>query len=105
VETCHGLPVAVGYYPQAGSPCGATETAGNVAEWVADFYAADYYDRAVWPDNEQNPTGPAEGERRVTRGGSFATTAVFARVSYREPRSPDYSSVDLGFRCVSDAAE
>jgi formylglycine-generating enzyme required for sulfatase activity len=57
----------VGSYPSGASPYGAMDMAGNVAEWVNDWYDANYY--PVSPGS--NPPGPAEGIYRVTRGGSW----------------------------------
>ena len=74
--------------------------AGNVAEWVADHYDADYYGRpeAVGP----NPTGPASGLERVVRGGSWDTVPFFTRSVHRQSMRPDATSLSVGFRCVAD---
>lgn len=58
---------AVGKLPLAASPFGALDMAGNVWEWVSDWYQSDYY--AQSPIN--NPQGPPSGDYRVIRGGSF----------------------------------
>ncbi|NLH49138.1 MAG: formylglycine-generating enzyme family protein [Myxococcales bacterium] len=102
-ETCYGRPVAVGYYGNAASPYGATEMTGNVAEWTADYYAADYYDPELWPDNDVDPSGPSAGDRRVTRGGSFAATAMYARVTYRDPIPESFYDPTVGFRCAGES--
>jgi formylglycine-generating enzyme required for sulfatase activity len=60
-------PSPVGSYPAGASPYGILDMAGNVYEWVHDWYADAYY--AVSP--AANPTGPAEGSFKVSRGGSF----------------------------------
>jgi formylglycine-generating enzyme required for sulfatase activity len=57
----------VGAYPAGASPYGALDMAGNVWEWVADWYSANYY--ASSPRN--NPTGPSSGQYRVVRGGAW----------------------------------
>lgn len=65
---------------------------GNVAEWVHDWYA-DYPDFAV-----SDPYGPADGEHRVIRGGSYATNARWCRSAFRLPLTPTDRYIDLGFR-------
>lgn len=69
--------VQVGSKPLGASPYGALDMAGNVWEWVADWYGD--YD----PAETDNPTGPAAGTERVRRGGSLATNATYLRASNR----------------------
>jgi len=76
--------------------------AGNVSEWVADWYAADYYDPALYPDTLYNPQGPPTGEYKVVRGGSFFDGAYMIRTSYRDGRLPDQPNLTVGFRCAAD---
>jgi len=94
--TCAGAPLAVGERSSGASPYGALDMAGNVAEWVADHYAADYY--AASP--AQNPPGPATGANYVDRGGWYRSRAEQLRASFREPNSPDTALSYLGFRCA-----
>ena len=98
-ETCSGFPVPTGAYASSASPFGIRGMTGNVAEWVSDYYAADYYQAAGSGDN---PQGPSSGDQRVVRGGGFTSTALFARVSYRDHRAPEYYDPTVGFRCAKD---
>ena len=76
------------------SPFGTVAQAGNVWEWVFDWYG-DYP-----ADDVSNPTGPATGEHRVPRGGSFVFQAVDLRSAIRNWLDPSLRYGDGGFRCV-----
>ena len=87
----------VGSYPQGVSPYGAYDMAGNVYEWVADWYSASYY--AVSP--ARNPTGPESGEYRVLRGGTWCYDGKCQLAStIREGYAPSNSWNSVGFRCA-----
>ncbi len=92
---CVGGTTTVGSYPTGASWVGAQDLAGNVWEWVGDWYGPYAAGRQV------NPTGPSSGELRVVRGGSWDGDQYYARCSARLRDRPDFSSDDLGFRCVS----
>ncbi|MBI9047270.1 MAG: SUMF1/EgtB/PvdO family nonheme iron enzyme [Anaerolineaceae bacterium] len=86
----------VGNHPQGASPYGALDMAGNVWEWVADWYDEDYYSNSLF----ENPQGSAIGEFRVFRGGSWNFNFQNVRSSIRGKWSPDKSYYGIGFRCA-----
>ena len=92
-------PAAVGQLPSGASPYGLLDMAGNVWEWVQDRYQADYYTMSPGHD----PGGPAEGEMRVLRGGSWAETperVFLLRTAARSKAQPTTVSSMFGFRCA-----
>ncbi len=102
-ESRLGKPMPVGSYLSGASPYGALDMAGNVWQWVADWYDKDYYQRS----SARNPRGPESGTSRVLRGGSWDSLPVFLRSSNRGLNSPDARRIPLiryllliGFRCA-----
>ena len=100
----------VGSYPAGASPFGVLDMAGNVAEWVNDFYSSNYANAITL-----NPVGPLESSSfyRVVRGGSLGDAEINIRVSKRSsvlgsilstvPGSKAYIgnfSPRIGFRCA-----
>ena len=86
----------VGSYPSGKSPYGIEDLAGNVWEWVQDWYAADYYRRSP----ERNPVNDTPAESRVLRGGGWHNPPAYVRAAVRHRYAPDNRSSGLGFRCV-----
>ena len=68
----------------------------NVHEWCADWYAADYYTHSP----VQNPTGPATGQRRASRGGAWRHAITVSRCAQRSRIDPTFRYTDYGFRVV-----
>ena len=95
----------VGAYEGNISPYGVYDMAGNVMEWVADWYSDIYYSASP----ASNPFGPASGEERVIRGGSWMSSDQGVRTTSRHRVGNSsghvpYYSQDLGFRCARGIA-
>ncbi len=83
-------------YERGVSPYGVYQMAGNVAEWVADWFDPEYY---RWGPSD-NPTGPELGQDRVFRGGSWNEDPEVARSAGRGAHAPDHRSYLIGLRCA-----
>jgi len=94
----HEIPIlaAVDSHPEGRSPYGLHHMAGNVAEWVQDWFGLDYY--AYMPG--KNPSGPPSGRYKGVRGGSWKSKIIMLRAATRSGFSPDQRSATIGFRCA-----
>ncbi|MBI4510810.1 MAG: formylglycine-generating enzyme family protein [Deltaproteobacteria bacterium] len=94
------LLVPPGTFRWGRSPYGAYDMAGNVSEWISDWYLQEGYDSLSPID----PKGPIAGTQsyRVVRGGSFFEPKFFGRTYYREAQDPQRRSIKRGFRCARD---
>jgi formylglycine-generating enzyme len=66
----------------------------NVHEWCSDWYDANYYSASP----ERNPSGPASGTRKASRGGSWRHHVKVSRCSARSSIPPEFQYADYGFR-------
>jgi len=95
-------PSHVGSYLAGSSPYGVYDMAGNVLEWVNDFFESGYY--RISPLD--NPTGPLSGSRKIIRGGAFNQNGIPGlRTVARASRKPTDTLISIGFRCAVDTPE
>ncbi len=92
----HEGPLPGGSFPSDKSPYGVMDMAGNVAEWVNDYYHPAYYAQSP----NRNPRGPARGSRRVVRGGYWSQPADKIRADRRWNGVPAGKHGGVGFRCA-----
>jgi formylglycine-generating enzyme required for sulfatase activity len=92
------LTMPVGSFPQAVSPYGLHDMAGNAGEWVEDWYDPNYYRSAPL----SNPPGPERGAIKSMRGGSWLKPAISLRTSDRDWGTMDSRPSGTGFRCAKD---
>jgi len=96
-EIKHHVMVPVDIFTEGTSPYGIHHMAGNVKEWVDDWFDREYYDD---PANHINPKGQIGGEYKILRGGSWRDLKGFIYSSFRNNSYPDSRLDDYGFRCV-----
>jgi len=90
---CVGETTEVGSYSPNGY--GLYDMAGNVWEWVVDYFSDSYSSASV-----TNPTGPTSGGYRVIRGGTWDDDANSLRVTNRYGVTPERQNASIGFRCA-----
>ncbi len=95
----YGVLAIVGSLEAGRSPYGIYDLAGNVSEWVADWYDKTSYKYEL----DRNPKGPADGEEKVVRGGSWYDSGLLQRSALRSRSYPSAPSTDRGYRCAKDA--
>ena len=88
--------VPVQSYESGKSPFGLYQMAGNVGEWVSDWYSANYYERSP----ETNPSGPENGQFKVLRGGSWSDLPKYLLTYGRFKLPPETRNSYIGFRCA-----
>ncbi len=102
-DYCVGDTSEVGSYPAGASLYGALDMAGNVWEWVNDWWDPDYYEVSPYA----NPPGPGPGPLtyKVLRGGGWDGNWDNLRVASRSDDTPDDTDEDVGFRCAASPGE
>ncbi len=98
-ETLFLEALPVSRYPLGASPYGVLNMAGNVREWVADWFDSRYY----FVSPRDNPTGPETGVERSLRGGAYDADRSDIAVFRRFKHEPDSAGLSRGFRCAESA--
>jgi formylglycine-generating enzyme required for sulfatase activity len=94
---CVGDTTQIGSYPAGISPYGLLDMAGNLWEWVNDWYSISYY--SISPSS--NPLGPLSGTHKVARGGGWLYDSLGLRTANRDNYYPPTHYNTVGFRCAS----
>lgn len=97
---CWGGTLAVGSYPSGASPYGVLDMAGNAAEWVADWYAEEYYKHSP-ALNPPGPAGPDQVRCRIARGGGYGDVAEKLRAAEKHCVGEMIENQGFGFRCAA----
>jgi formylglycine-generating enzyme required for sulfatase activity len=101
IDDGYELTSPVGFYVDGASPYGALDMAGNVWEWVADWYDEAFYQYSPI----ENPAGPQNGVSRLIRGGSFGSNLTYIRSTNRYWAAPDVTTNSTGFRCLMNVSD
>ncbi len=88
----------VGSYPDGASPYGVMDMAGNVMEWVNDWFQIGYYGKSPY----DNPPGAESGTEKVLRGGYWSFENVGLQVAQRFFAFDNLRWPTIGFRCVQN---
>jgi sulfatase modifying factor 1 len=88
----------IGNRDQGSSPYGVHDLAGNLYEWVTDWYDDAFYTTIP----TRNPRGPSEGTAKVQRGGSYINSPYRLRSAFRTKGDPTEHDPHVGFRCAQD---
>jgi formylglycine-generating enzyme required for sulfatase activity len=99
--SCSRGPAQIGTHPRGASPFGVEDVAGNVEEWVADWYA-DRYEVQPSQQAAPSPAGPAFGVAHVLRGGGWMSRPRETRTTARNWGSLNEAGPNVGFRCAKD---
>lgn len=101
-EIKHHVMVPVNVFQEGASPYGAYNMAGNVKEWVDDWFDREYYND---PANHINPKGQIGGEYKILKGGSWRDLKGFLYSSFRNNNYPGSRLDDYGFRCAKSSED
>ncbi len=98
VNDGYAFAAPVGSYPAGASSYGALDMAGNLWEWVTNWYSESY--QAKMPDS--NPPGPKSGDEKMIRGGGWGSKPQYVRTTNKDGDSDYVGSTGNGFRCVEE---
>jgi formylglycine-generating enzyme required for sulfatase activity len=94
-RTLYNVPTQVGVYEEGKTPEGVYDMAGNLMEWVDDWYSEDAYSTKRF-NQKTNPP------QKTIRGGSFDNRPEFCTTYWRYSKEPEYRWANVGFRCARD---
>ena len=97
VRDGYDVTAPVGAFETDKSPYGVMDGAGNVMEWVQDWYQESYYKDSP----KKNPQSPEYGTFKVLRGGGYTTAGGDVRITSRSKMVPDFRDETIGFRCAT----
>jgi formylglycine-generating enzyme required for sulfatase activity len=89
----------IGNRDSGASPYGVHDLAGNLYEWVTDWYDDEFYQTTP----TRNPRGPVAGTTKGQRGGSYINSPYRLRSAFRTKGDPTEHDPNVGFRCAQDA--